>query len=198
MIMDKNDLAALLAGAPADEVDRIHRLLYEWSVGPDSSFPVQLALLTRAQWRVAANLPRLMNDARKLIEQHLAEYRRQTGALVANFDDSTSSAIERFQQAIANHSHAIKQAVAKSNSHLVETERAALQVKFELEHGNASLKKALDEVRKELIDERVRMLEARSALEARMSFQAWLGRILWSIGELALGFGIYFLWTYRR
>ena len=196
--MDKNDLAALLVGAPADEVDRIHRLLYEWSVGPDNSFPVQLALLTKAQWRVAANLPRLMNDARKLIEQHLAEYRRQTGTLVANFDDTTSSAIERFQQAIASHSDAIKLVVSKSNSHLVETERAALQVKFELEHGTASLKKALDEVRKELIDERVRMLEARSALEARMSFQAWLGRILWSIAELALGFGICFLWTYRR
>ena len=56
--MDKNDLAALLVGAPADEVDRIHRLLYEWSVGPDNSFPVQLALLTKAQWRIAANLPR--------------------------------------------------------------------------------------------------------------------------------------------
>ena len=40
--MDKNDLAALLVGAPADEVDRIHRLLYEWSVELDNSFPVQL------------------------------------------------------------------------------------------------------------------------------------------------------------
>jgi hypothetical protein len=33
---------------------------------------VQLALLTKAQWRIAANLPRLMNDSRKLIELHLA------------------------------------------------------------------------------------------------------------------------------
>jgi hypothetical protein len=196
--MDKNDLAALLVGAPVDEVDRIHRLLYEWSVGPDNSFPVQLALLTKAQWRVAANLPRLMNDARKLIEQHLAENRRQTGTLVANFDATTNSAIERFQQAIASHSDAIKLAVSKSNSHLVETERAALQVKFELEHGTASLKKALDEVRKELIDERFRLIEAQKALDARMSFQAWWGRILWSIGELLIGFGIYFIWIDRR
>ena len=196
--MDKNDLAALLVGAPADEVDRIHRLLYEWSIGPDNSFPVQLALLTKAQWRVAANLPRLMNDASKLIEQHLAEYRRQTGALVANFDDTTSSTIAAFDQSVANHSEAIKQAVAKSNGHLVETEKAARQVKFELEHGNASLKKALDEVRKELIDERFRLIEAQKALDARMSFQAWWGQILWSIGVLLIGFGIYFLWTYRR
>jgi len=65
MSMDKDDLTALLVDAPAEEVDQIHRLLPEWSVGTDGSFPVQMALLTKAQWRIAANLPRLMNDARK-------------------------------------------------------------------------------------------------------------------------------------
>jgi len=85
MSMDKDDLTALLVDAPAEEVDQIHRLLHEWSVGPDSSFPVQLSLLTRAQWRIAANLPRLMNDARKLIELHLAEYRRQSQAMAYDF-----------------------------------------------------------------------------------------------------------------
>ena len=78
MDLDKDDLAALCADMTKEEVDRVHRLLHEWSVGPDSSFPVQLSLLTKAQWRIAANLPRLMNDARKLIELHLAEYRRQS------------------------------------------------------------------------------------------------------------------------
>ena len=85
MSMDKDDLTALLVDAPAEEVDQIHRLLHEWSVGPDSSFPVQLALLTKAQWRIAANLPRLMNDARKLIELHLGEYRRQSQAMADDF-----------------------------------------------------------------------------------------------------------------
>jgi hypothetical protein len=42
-------------------------------VRPDGSLPVQLALLARAQWRVAASLPRSVNDSNKLIEQHLAE-----------------------------------------------------------------------------------------------------------------------------
>ena len=69
--MDKDNLAALLVDSPAGEVDQIHRLLHEWSVGPDDSFPVQLTLLTKAQWRIAAYLPRVMNDSRKLIEQHM-------------------------------------------------------------------------------------------------------------------------------
>jgi hypothetical protein len=91
MDLDKDDLSALCAGLTTDEVDRVHRLLHEWSVGPDSSFPVQLALLTKAQWRIAANLPRLMNDSRKLIEVHLPEYRRQTQAMAHDFADTMDS-----------------------------------------------------------------------------------------------------------
>ena len=41
--MDKDDLAALLVDAPAEEVDQIHRLLHDWSVGPDSSFPFRIS-----------------------------------------------------------------------------------------------------------------------------------------------------------
>ena len=65
--MDKDDLAVLCAGMTRDEVDRVHRLLHEWNVGPDTSFPVQLALLTCAQLRAAASVPRLVNDSRKLM-----------------------------------------------------------------------------------------------------------------------------------
>ena len=53
--------------------------------GRTDSFPVQLSLLTNAQWRVAASLPRLMDDAGNWLEQHLAEYRRQTAAITDDF-----------------------------------------------------------------------------------------------------------------
>ncbi|MEO8429570.1 MAG: hypothetical protein ABI651_20955 [Verrucomicrobiota bacterium] len=64
MELEEDDLAALCAGMTTKEVDRVHRLLHQWNVGPDSSFPVQLTLLTRAQWHIAANLPRLMDHSR--------------------------------------------------------------------------------------------------------------------------------------
>jgi hypothetical protein len=99
MVLNKNDLAALCGGMTPNEVDRIHRLLHEWNVGPDSSFPVQLALLTKAQWRIAANLPRLMNDSRKLIELHLAEYRRQSQAMADDFANTD----RRPEQGVENH-----------------------------------------------------------------------------------------------
>ena len=85
--MDKNDLAALLVGAPADEVDRIHRLLYEWSVGPDNSFPVQLALLTKAQWRAIGRLPHILRDSQKDWQQDQASHR-------ARFSEQFNSALD--------------------------------------------------------------------------------------------------------
>src|ERR1700678_3287719 len=108
MSMDKDDLTALLIDAPAAEVDQIHRLLHEWSVGPDSSFPVQMSLLTKAQWRIAANLPRLMNDSRKLIELHLAEYRRQTAELVKNLSTVGEDQADEFKNIVKTHTETVQ------------------------------------------------------------------------------------------
>ena len=196
--MDKDDLAGLLVDAPAEEVDQIHRLLHEWGVGPDDSFPVQLALLTKAQWRIAACLPRAMNDSRKLIELHLTEYRRQTGALVEHFIEKTGSASGVFEQTVANHTEALKSAVTKSNGHLVETEKAALKVRFELDHATASLKKELEKVRGELAEERVRMQEACRDWNAKMSLREWFNLIFLSIAMLVLGFGLALTWIHRQ
>jgi hypothetical protein len=110
MDLDKDDLALLCAEMPSNEVDRVHRLLHEWNIGPDNSFPVQLALLTKAQWRIAANLPRLMNDARKLIELHLAEYRRQSQAMADDFADTMDGQNKELKSAVEIHVQATRQA----------------------------------------------------------------------------------------
>ncbi len=118
MDLDKDDLAALCAGMTTDEVDRIHRLLHEWNVGPDNSFPVQLALLTKAQWRIAANLPRLMNDSRKLIEQHLAEYRRQAQSLVNDFNQTVQTGTRDFTATMSLHAKTVEKAASQIQSQL--------------------------------------------------------------------------------
>ncbi len=196
--MDRKDLAELLKGASAEEVDRIHRLLHEWSVGPESSFPVQFALLTRAQWRMAASVPRLLNDSRKWLESHLIEYRRQTATLVKQFGDTSSTVLEAFETVVSRHTEALKKTVAQSSGHLEETEEAARQIKFELEHSTATLKRELDKVRGELVDERVRMDKARQALEARISMQEWFRLILLSLCMFCLGAGLALMWAHSR
>ena len=133
--MDKNDLAALLIDAPAAEVDQIHRLLHEWSIGPDSSFPVQMSLLTKAQWRVAANLPRLMNDSRKLIELHLDEYRRQTAELIANLSAVGEEHTGELDNIVKAHTEALNQASGSFRSQLKEIGAAAMDIRRHLDDG---------------------------------------------------------------
>ncbi|MDE3068229.1 MAG: hypothetical protein KGJ60_11840 [Verrucomicrobiota bacterium] len=49
MDSDKDNLALLSADMTKEQVDRVHRLLYEWGAAPADSFPAQLSLLTLAQ-----------------------------------------------------------------------------------------------------------------------------------------------------
>ena len=57
MDIDKDDLAVLSARMTKEEMDRVHRLLHEWGVGPADNFPVQFTLLTSAQLLAAASVP---------------------------------------------------------------------------------------------------------------------------------------------
>ena len=80
--MEDTDFDLLCVGLSPDEAKRMRKILAEWNDGDENGFPVQLAMLTRAQWQAAASIPRSLNDSRKWLELHLAEYRRQTAELV--------------------------------------------------------------------------------------------------------------------
>jgi hypothetical protein len=55
--MQDTDLDFLFDGLPPEEAKRMRKILAEWRIGDEHSFPVQLALLTRAQWKAAAQTP---------------------------------------------------------------------------------------------------------------------------------------------
>ena len=178
--MDKNDLAALLIGAPADEVDQIHRLLYEWSVGPDSSFPVQMALLTKAQWRIAANLPRLMNDARKLIELHLAEYRRQTAELVKNLSVVGEDQADEFKNVVKAHTEALNQASGSFRSQLKSIGAFTQDIRKHLDDGISSYNHIKTDLKAggEMFRKTCENLDGRiNGVQLRRDWLAWLGLI---------------------
>ena len=110
MDLDKDDLAALCEGMTRDQVDKVHRLLHEWSVGPEDSFPTQLSLLTLAQLRAAASVPRSIADNRKWLEQHLAEYRRQTQSLLDGFNQIVQNETRDFETALSLRAQLIENA----------------------------------------------------------------------------------------
>ena len=184
MDLDKDDLTALCAGLTTDEVDRVHRLLHEWSVGPDSNFPVQLALLTRAQWRIAANLPRLMNDARKLIELHLAEYRRQSQVMADDFAGTVDGQNKELKKTVEIHIQATRQAAEQIQVQLADAEAVARRVKSLMEGATSEWQviKASTTLQCE------RLGQVSDDLQDRFAWRVMLRSVAWFL--LALGYGI--------
>ncbi len=184
MDLDKDDLSALCAGLTAEEVDRVHRLLHEWNVGSDSSFPVQLALLTKAQWRIVANLPRLMNDSQKLIELHLAEYRRQSQAMADHFSDKADSQNKELKKTVEIHIQATRQAAEQIQVQLADAEAVAKRVKVLMENAASEW----ENIKASSTAQCERLEQISNDLQDRFAWRVMLRSVAWFL--LALGYGI--------
>jgi vacuolar-type H+-ATPase subunit I/STV1 len=181
--MPKTDLDWLCKGASPEEVKRLMRLVHEWTQGDENSFPVQLALLTRAQWRAATMIPQLVNESRELMELKLAEHRQQNAALVQQFSDTADAKIEAVSAIVAQHTEAMNQAVAKVQVQLTNTESVAAHIRNELETGTIAWKQA----RADYEAERQKLEETRRELDTRTTRRDWLWVGLVLLGMIALG-----------
>jgi seryl-tRNA synthetase len=158
--------------------------LHEWNVGPANSFPVQLALLTRAQWRIAANLPRLMNDARKLIELHLAEYRRQSQAMADDFADTMEGQNKELKKTVEIHIQATRQAAEQIQVQLADAEAVAKRVKALME----SAVSEWENIKASTTAQCERLEAVSNDLQDRFAWRVMLRSVAWFL--LALGYGI--------
>ena len=133
--MEDTDFDLLCAGLSADEAKRMRKILAEWNDGDENGFPVQLAMLTRAQWRAAALVPQAVNDSRKLIELHLAEYQRQTSALISNLSVIGEEQTDELKKIVQAHTEALNQASGSFRSQLKEIGAAAQDIRRHLDDG---------------------------------------------------------------
>ena len=92
-------------------------------------------LLTRAQWRAAALVPQAVNESRKLIELHLAEYRRQTSELVKNLSAVGEDQADELKNVVKAHTEALNQASGSFRSQLKEIGAAAQDIRRHLDDG---------------------------------------------------------------
>lgn len=184
--MDRTDLDWLCEDASPEEVKRLMRLVHEWSQGDEQSFPVQLALLTRAQWRAAAMIPQLVNESRELTELKLAEYRQQTSVLVQNLSDTADDKAAALSAIVAAHTKSMEQAVAKVQVQMTNAESVAALIRSELETGTLAWKQA----RADYEAERQKLEQARQELDARTTRRDWLWAGLILLGMIALGLAI--------
>lgn len=181
--MDRNDLSVLLKGAPAEEVDRIHRLLHEWSTGPEESFPVQLALLTRAQWRVAAMVPRSLDDSRTWLEQHLAEYRLQTKTMLDGFTNAAITQTAELKTVVEMHAKTTTQAAQRIHAQLADAEAVAGRVKTLMENAAAEWKG----IKTSTTAERERLEKVAKDLDDRFAWRQILWSAFWFLQTFGLG-----------
>ena len=133
--MEDTDFDLLCAGLSPDEAKRMRKILAEWNDGDENGFPVQLAMLTRAQWRAAALVPQAVNDSRKLIELHLAEYQRQTSALISNLSVVGEEQTDELKKIVQAHTEAFNQASGSFRSQLKEIGAAAQDIRRHLDDG---------------------------------------------------------------
>ncbi len=119
----------------ADEAKLFRKMMAEWSDGDENGFPVQFALLTRVKWRAAALVPQAVNESRKLIELHLAEYRRQTAELVKNLSAVGEDQAGELKNVVKAHTEALNQASGSFRSQLKEIGAAAQDIRRHLDDG---------------------------------------------------------------
>jgi len=144
MDLDRDDLAVLTANMTKDEVDRVHRFLHEWGTGPENNFPVQWALLTRAQLRAAASIPRAIADSRKWLEQHLAEYRRQTATLTDNFAGMVDIKHGELKDIVLKHAETVKRDALFVSNRLVDANDVAKSIQKNLQAAAAEWNQSQD------------------------------------------------------
>jgi hypothetical protein len=167
--MDETDFDTLFEGAPPQEAKQLRKMLAEWCQGDENSFPVQLALLTRAQWRAAASVPRLVAESRQQMEHTFTEHRRQTDELFDEFSGSVEDRIKMLEQIIAIHAAATKKAETEMRVVLTHAEAAAEHIRGELERGAVEWKKA----RRDFEAERQKLEKTRKEVETRYEWRDW-------------------------
>ena len=149
MDLDKDDLAILCRDLTKAEVDRVHRLIHEWSIGPEDSFPAQFSLLTRAQFKAAASIPRSIADSKKWLELHLAEYRKQTAALTNDFAGMVDIKHGELKDIVLKHAETVKRDALFVSNRLLDANDAAKSIQENLHAAVAEWNQSQDALERE-------------------------------------------------
>jgi DNA-binding transcriptional regulator YhcF (GntR family) len=181
--MKETDLDQLCAGASPEEIKQLYKMVNEWGNGDPNSFPVQLALLTKGQWRAAARIP-------SLLAEKMAVHQKEMAAALKNFSSANDAKTKTLEGTIATHTESMKKVASQSWENLEEIEKYARQIRERMEYG---LRES-DRITKSFIDERHRLEQARRDYERSMEWWDVFQRFLALM--LASAFGFIIGWYY--
>jgi ABC-type transporter Mla subunit MlaD len=139
-----------------------------------------MALLTRAQWQAAASIPRSLNDSRKWLELHLAEYRRQTAELVKNLSAVGEDQADELKNVVKAHTEALNQASGSFRSQLKSIGAFTQDIRKHLDDGISSYNRIKTDLKAggEIFRKTCEDLDGRiNGVQLRRDWLAWLGLI---------------------
>jgi hypothetical protein len=184
--MDKTEFDVLCEGASAEETRLLSKVLVEWCDGDERSFPVHLAMLTRAQWRAAAKIPLLVSKAREQFAADFVEHRQEITHLVSDFEEAIASKLKAVETVVTKHDKNTHFTLAEMRSALANAETVGKRIKAELEEGSIAWKQS----RADFEAERQMLEKARNDLEAHTNRRDWVWFGLALAGVLAIGVAI--------
>ncbi|MGH7990727.1 MAG: hypothetical protein ACREDS_11140 [Limisphaerales bacterium] len=147
--MQDTDFDLLCKGLSAEELKQLHKILNEWCKGDPNTFPVELVLLTRAQWLAAASVPRSIADSRKWLEQHLTEYRRQTALITTEFSSMVDMKNGELQDIVLKHAEVVKRDALFVSNRLVDANEVAKNIQKNLQAAVAEWNQSKDALARE-------------------------------------------------
>ena len=165
--MDDTDFDLLCQGLTTDEAKQLRKIFREWCNGDENGFPVQLALLTRAQWLAAAQMPGTLQKIVAAFEAKLTVQQQQQAALMKTLLEAGDEKIRAFESTVAFHTETMKTVAAKNCEHLDDTEKFAREIRKQMEAGL----RETDRITKAHIDERQRLDAARQNYERSMEWR---------------------------
>ena len=170
--MDDTCFDLLCKGMSAEEAKLFRKMLAEWCDGDENSFPVQLVLLTCAQWRAAAEMPLTLKKVFAAFETKLADHQKQMSALMITLGRAGDDKIKAFEETVATHTEAMEKVAAKNCDHLDETEKYAREIRSQMEYG---LRES-DRITKAMIGERQRLEETQHRYDRSMEWREMFNR----------------------
>ncbi len=168
--MDDTDFDALCEGAPPAEAKQLRKLLADWCDGEENSFPVQLVLLTRAQWRAAARVPTTVDESRRLLLAALDERSRNFREQFDVFDEVTRARLDALKRIETEDAAKRREAVAAIEAQMLKAQAVATMIGSDLEKARAGWLQARDEFEAA----RKRLETAEQKLQARWNVRDWI------------------------
>jgi hypothetical protein len=186
--MDKTEFDVLCEGANAEETRLLSKLLKEWCRGDERSFPVHLALLTRAQWRAAASVPLLVTKSREQLAADFIQHRRDISQMVSGFQQVIQGKLKTVEAVVTTHDQNTGSTLADMRSVLNRTATIGDQIKADLYQG----RKSWEQARADFETERQKMEQSRKELDSRQNWRDWLvfGGLVFAVLLLGMAIGL--------